>query len=199
MNQKGEATLLSILLLIGIMGIITLTTLKLKNSFRLLERRSHLFLCVKETKGELNRYLEFMGRSNWGIKNANRASLIMTFIPGFQGGAAAADKVKKTLINLQNLALIPYLKKIKQLQAKGCPLDPRMLITPFELNLQGYQRDSEDGAKLRMATWTYLFLKSPYLLKLKVNPGQLESIHPQISFQATESAEKLSSLWSSPY
>ena len=199
MNQKGEVTLLSIMLLIGMMSILTLQALKLRQSMRLLQKRNELFLCVKESKGELNKYLKFMGRTNWGIKNVRRASLIMAFIPGLQGGALQAEKVKKILIQIQNLSLIPYLKKIKDLKAQGCPIDPRMLITPFEINPKGYARDSMDAARLRNKRWSYYFVSLPYALKLEVDSNQLEAIGPRIFFQASESAEKLSSLWSSPY
>lgn len=69
MNERGDITLTSLFCLILISSLLLLTTLKLRRSFDLLQRRSELFLCAKETSGELERYLTFMGRTNWGIRN----------------------------------------------------------------------------------------------------------------------------------
>ena len=69
MNQKGEVTLITTLLMFILLGIVLLSSLELKSSFRKLQRRTELFLCVKETKGEINLFLKFMGRTNWAIKN----------------------------------------------------------------------------------------------------------------------------------
>lgn len=199
MKERGEITLSAIFCLILLTSLLALTILKLEQSFDLLQRRSQLFLCAKETSGEMKRYLNFMGRTNWGIKNAKRASLIMAFIPGLQGGAAQADKVKKILIQAQNLSLVAYLKKLRDLKKKGCPLDPRLLITPFEVTLIGYERDASDRAKLREKQWTYYLLRKPYLLELSFDARSLERINPKVKMSASEKGEKFSSLFFSPY
>jgi hypothetical protein len=199
MKERGEITLTAIFCLILLTSLLALTILKLEHSFDLLQRRTHLFLCAKETSGEMKRYLTFMGRTNWGIKNAQRASLIMVFIPGLQGGAAQADKVKKILIHTQELSLIAYLKKLNDLKKKGCPLDPRILITPFELAGFGYKRDLNERAKLREKEWTYYLLKKPYLLELSFNTAGMERINPKIKMNAKEKGAKFSSLFFSPY
>ena len=199
MNERGEMTLTAIFCLLLLTSLLVLTTLKLEESFRLLQRRSQLFLCAKETRGEMERYLTFMGRTNWGIKNAKRASLIMAFIPGLQGAAVQADKVKKVLIHAQNLTRIAYLKKIKDLRGKGCPLDPRILITPFEMSVTDYVRDVNDRAKIREKKWSYYLVKKPYFLELSFDAGSYERINPRIKVRATEIGAKFSSLFFSPY
>ncbi len=199
MNERGEITLTAIFCLILLSSLLTLTALKLEHSFSLLQKRSRLFLCAKETRGEMERYLTFMGRTNWGIKNAKRASLIMAFIPGLQGGAAQADKVKKILMSAQNITRIAYLKKLKDLRAKDCPLDPRLLITPFEMNLTDYVRDANDRAKLREKEWTYYLIEKPYFLELSFNARAYERIHPRIKVTTSEKGGKFSSLFFSPY
>jgi hypothetical protein len=197
MNQKGEVTLFSTLLLMVLMGIVLLCALELRKSFLLLEKRTHLFLCVKETKGELNRHLKFMGRSNWAIKNINRLSLVMMFIPGLQGVAANAEQAKEYLKLIQNAFVVSHLKSLMNLKQKGCPLDPRMITTPFKLGAGLLDRDNEGAAQLRDTKWTYYFLAKPYLLTMEVNAESYESIKPRIKYKIEEKAAKLSSLLSS--
>ena len=199
MNQKGELTLFSILALLCLSALLTLMGLKLQHSYHLLKKRSELYLCTKELKGELGDYLKFMGRTNWGIANAKRASLLLAFIPGLQAGALKAQKVKKTLIQLQNLRLVSYSKKLIELKSRSCPLDPRLATTPFHLQGLGYQRDSSDRAKLRSKTWSHLFVSSPYFLELQVEASAYESLSPKIRWSSRESGEKFSSLFFSLY
>lgn len=197
MTQKGEVTLFGVLLLVVISGLLTLCGLELEKGFRTLKRRTGLFLCVKETKGELQRYLIFMGRTNWALENIGKAQLIAVLIPGLQGVGLEADKMKKVIKALQNSTLPLYLGRLKELKNRGCPLDPQMLLTPFRLATSGYKRELSEAASLRKKQWTYHFLKTPYLLTLNVEASSLVSIHPKISFEAREKGVILSSLFSS--
>lgn len=197
MNQRGEVTLLSVLIVFALTSIILLCSLELQKSFRLLQKRTHLFLCVKETKGEVHTFMKFMGRTNWAIKNINRASLIMAFIPGLQGAALDAQKAKKYLQYIQEARVVSYLKTLSDLKLKDCPLDPRMLITPLKLGSRVLKRDGEGAAILRKKEWDYYFFSKPYFLSLRVNAGSWEAIHPKIKYQAEEKVARLSSLWSS--
>ncbi len=197
MNQRGDVNLFFVLFVAGLSGVMILCALRLQRSFHLLEKRTELFLCVKETEGELSRYMKFMGRTNWAIKNIEKAKLIMMFIPGLQGGALEAEKAKRTLILLQNTGLIPYLKKTAELKSKGCPLDPRLLITPFELSGSGYQRETAGSAKLRKTKWTNQYLSSPYALSVEWDASGLDSLNPKLLRKSWESGAKLSSILSS--
>lgn len=192
MNQKGEVTLVSCLLILSLATIVLLSALELRKSYKLLEKRTHLFLCVKESKGEIHKFMTFMGRTNWGIKNINRASLIMIFIPGAQGMALEAQKMKKYLQYVQNARIVSYLKTLKDLKKNQCPLDPRMFITPFEL-----KRDDDGALELREDEWTYGYFLRPYLLTIKIKASEWEKINPRIHYISEEKAAKLSSLLSS--
>ncbi len=197
MNQKGEITLLSCCLILTLSGLVLLCSLELQKSFSLLRKRTDLFLCVKETKGEIHHFMKFMGRTNWAIKNINRASLIMAFIPGLQKAALDAQKAKKYLQYIQNGRLVSYLKTLKDLSGKSCPLDPRMFITPFKLGGTLLKRDGNGAALLREEKWTYYYFSKPYLLSIKIDAKKWEAISPKIRYQAEEKAAKLSSLLSS--
>lgn len=188
MNQRGEITLFSCFLLLALMALVLVCGLELRKSFKLLEKRSHLFLCVKETKGEFNEFMIFMGRTNWGIKNINRASLIMMFIPGLQGAAMDAQKLKKYLVYAQNIRLVSYLKTLTDLKAKSCPLDPRMFITPFKT-----KRDAEEALVLREKEWTYYFLLKPYVLSLSTSEAGFQSVNPKMKYLMEEKGAMLSS------
>lgn len=197
MNQKGEVTLLSMLLILTLSGLILLSSLELRKSFKLLEKRTQLFLCVKETKGEFHHFMKFMGRTNWGIKNINRVGLIMMFIPGLQGASMESEKLKKYLQYAQEARLVSYLKTLNDLRSKSCPLDPRMFITPFKLGTRLFQRNAEGAVVLREEEWTYYFLSKPYLLQIKTNLKNWERVKPKMEYQVEEKAAKLSFLWSS--
>lgn len=197
MNQKGEVTLLSCLMIFCLMSVVLLSALELQKSFNLLQRRTHLFLCVKETKGELNDYIKFMGRTNWAIQNLKKAQVIMLLIPGTQGIAFDAEKLKKYLKHIQEVRTVSYLKSLNDLRKKSCPLDPRMLITPFKLGARVLQREVGGGAILRETKWTYGYFSKPYFLTVEVNASGWESVKPQITYKSEEKLAKLSSLLSS--
>lgn len=197
MNQRGDVNLFFVIFVAGLSGVMLLCALRLQRSFRLLEKRTELFLCVKETEGELSRYMKFMGRTNWAIRNVEKAKYIMMFIPGLQGGALEAEKAKRTLILVQNTALVPYLKKFAVLKAKGCPVDPRLLITPFELSGAGYQRDHLGSAKLRKTIWTNQYVSLPYSLSVEWDASGFEAINPRLLRKSWENGAKLSSILSS--
>ena len=197
MNQRGEVSLLCVLVIFTCASLVMLSALELKKNYRLLEKRTELYLCAKETKGEIHEFMTFMGRTNWGIKNLNRASLIMIFIPGMQGAAMDAQKVKKYLKYAQNLRLVSYLKTMKSLKGKSCPLDPQLFLTPFHLGTEVFDRDSEGAAQLRKNEWTYYFLSKPYLLTLTIKGTSFERVNPKITYISEEKGAKLSSLLSS--
>ncbi len=197
MNQKGEVTLLSCLLILVFSSLVFLCGLELSRSFNMLKKRTHLFLCVKESKGEFHRFMTIMGRTNWAIKNINRASLIMVFIPGLQGIALDAQKAKKYLQYFQNALIISYVKTLNEIRNKRCPLDPRMFITPFQLGSTVLKRDTEGAAILREKKWTYYYFSKPYLLNLTINPEGFERINPRITYVSEEKGAILSSLYSS--
>lgn len=197
MNQKGESSFICTMAIFALTTIVILCSLELKRNYSLLEKRTHLFLCLKETRGEFHQFMVFMGRTNWAIKNINRASLIMMFIPGLQGVAMDAQKAKKYLQYAQEIKVVSYLKILKDLRGKSCPLDPRMVITPFELGTRLLSRDSEGAAKLREKKWTYYFLSKPYLVNMDIEAQGLERVNPKMNYHFAEKGAKLSSLLSS--
>jgi hypothetical protein len=152
---------------------------------------------VKETKGEMNRHLVFMGRTNWALTNTTKVQLISAFIPGLQGVAVNADRLKRLLKLLQRAELARYLVTIASLKKRGCPLDPRMALTAFELQGTDFKRGPDERALLRKQEWEYYFFSKPYALSLKFQSQRMESIHPSIKVLARESAEKLPFLLSS--
>jgi hypothetical protein len=186
MNQKGEITLLASLLMFILFGIVLLCSLELKKSFYQLQRRTELFLCVKEAKGELSEFIKFIGKTNWAIKNLNRAELIMMFIPTGQVSAMNAEKLKSLILKSQDVRLFSYLNSLKKIKTKGCKIDLRMFITPFELSLGTFKRDKEQAAILREKKWKYSFYSKPYFISLKTNSTDWEKLSPKIIFISEE-------------
>lgn len=197
MNQRGEMNLVFVLIVVALTGVMILCALRLQRSFSLLQKRTELFLCAKETEGELVRYMTFMGRTNWALKNIRRVQLIAVLFPALLPIAGNAEKVRKAIQLLQDLSLIPYMKKLSELKSRGCPLDPRLLKTPFELGGFGYRRGSYGRAKLRNVKWTNYYVSYPYSVSVEWNASAYEAVWPTLARSSSEKAAKLSSILSS--
>lgn len=197
MNQRGEMNLFLVMMIACLSGVLILCALKLQRSFRLLEKRTELFLCMKETEGEFVRYMKIMGRTNWALKNLDKVKYVAVFFPVLAPLAVNAEKAKKQLLLLQNLTLVPYMKKLSDLKRRGCPLDPRMIKTPFELSALGYARSHDDTAKLRSTKWTFHYVSLPYAVAVDWNVTGYESVFPRIVRISSEKTARLSSILSS--
>lgn len=198
MNQRGEMNLFFVLMVVALSGVMILSALRLHHSYRLMEKRTELFLCMKETEGEMVRYMKFMGRTNWALKHLFTLKVVAAFIPGLQGVALDSEKAKRLIIHVQTLSLFAYMKKLSELKARGCPLDPRMVTTPFKLSGKGYVRDMNDVATLRNKKWTYYYASLPYVVNVDWDVTGFESIWPKITRASSENAVR-SSLISSFY
>lgn len=198
LGQNGEATLFCVLVLVVLSGLLTLSALELQRNYSLLKKRTHLFLCAKEMKGELGLYLTFMGRLNWVIKNTTKAQMVAVFIPPLAPFVGNAEKLKKVAKSLQALELVDYKTKLLKLANQGCPMDPQVILNPYELGTDfGFQRSSHGAAKLRKKEWTYYIVSLPYVLTLKTFAHKAEGLTPIIDIRAEEKGAMLSSLLSS--
>lgn len=178
------------LLMFILLGIVLLSSLELKSSYRKLQRRTELFLCVKETKEELNLFIKFIGRTNWAIKNINKAKLIMMFLPFAPATTLNAQQLKNFLIHAQNIRLISYMNSLKNIKVKGCQFEPRLYITPFELIVGSFKRDQAKSVILRKKKWNYIFYSSPYALELKIDGAGWENSSPKIKYFSEEKMVK---------
>lgn len=188
MNERGDTTLFVCSVMLVLTGLVVLCAAELKRNFNLLERRTHLMLCVKETKGELHGFIKIMGQTNWALKNITKIQIISLFIPGLQAIAGNANNVKRAIKVYQKLQLLLYLKKMAELKQKSCPIDPKLLLSPFQLNLLDFKRGLSGVALIRSNEWTYYFLHKPYVLGLTVHAQGFESMRPQIRYTVKESA-----------
>jgi len=197
MNQRGEITLLASLLLLGLMGIILLASLELKRSYQILENRTHLFLCIKESKGELHGLMKYIGRVNWAIRNINNIRMIMMLFPGLESTTVSAKEVKKYLQKTQHIRIITYQGKLNHLVNKKCPLDKKMFLTPFKINKHNLIRDRSGAVTLREKEWSYQYLNHHFLIELKIHTKSWDGLKPQLLYTTKEKRVKFSSLWSS--
>jgi len=197
-NQKGEALLFCVLILVVLSGLLTLCGMELQRNFSLMQKQTNLFLCVKESKGELNFYLKSMGRLNWLLKNITKAQMVAAFFPPLWPYVGDAEKLKEAVKVLQFSSLGLYEAKVITLTQNGCPLDPQMILNPYQLGSDyGFKRNFDGAALLRSKTWTYYYLEKPYLLTLKVDATGINGVMPRITYRAEEKGAILSSLLSS--
>lgn len=197
MNQKGEVTTLSALILLVLTSVTLLCALDLMNSFHLIKKKSHLLLCTKEIKGEFHLFMKAMGQSNWAIKNINKVSLIMLIIPGLQAASLNTQRMKKFIQYYQYLKLISFMKRLVILKSNNCPIDPRMFITPFEIEMTRFKRDIHGAVILRKNKWTYHYQLIPYEFSVTIDTKNWEKMKPQLHYSTKEKKVKSSSrlLW----
>ncbi len=186
MNQRGEALLFCVLILTLLSGLLTLCGLELQRSFRQLETRTKLILCVKETKGETKQFIKRMGQSNWMIKNASRAQYLMAIIPGFQGGSLKARELKKAIQKYQQGLLVKYLGTLATIKLRGCPIDAQLMKSPFETVLMSLKRGNQGEAILRKNLWNYIFFLNPYLLTMEVDLKRWETPNSNLELKVEE-------------
>ena len=186
MNQRGEALLFCVLILTLLSGLLTLCGLELQRSFRQLETRTKLILCVKETKGETKLFIKRMGQSNWMIKNASRAQYLMAIIPGFQGASLKAREVKKATQKYQQALLTKYLGTLAAIKLRGCPMDIQLMKSPFETVLMSLKRGNQGEALLRKNLWKYLFFLNPYSLTMELDLKRWETPNPVLELKVEE-------------
>jgi hypothetical protein len=197
MNERGEAIVLSILILTLLTGLLSLCGLELQHSFGLMRKRSEIFLCTKELKGELHQHLKVMGQTNWGLKNIKKAQLLSAFIPGIQGVALSGEKLKKMLKGIQTTSLIHFLSVITTLNKRHCPVPVNAYQGAFQFDGVRLKRGLQGEALLRNKKWIYLFYHHPYLLEVRINAIRINELQPQIKYSITEKKVKSFSLSSS--
>jgi hypothetical protein len=134
-----------------------------------------------------------MGRANWGIKNLHKLSLLMLFIPGLSAAGGSAQKAKKILQRAQDVRLALFLKTIYQMKRKSCPLDPQILMTPYKIGKNLFDRSPEGAIKLRKIKWSYSLIQLPYSLILKIDSSQAEALTPKVK---TSFSEKMANQFS---
>lgn len=191
MNQRGDCTLLGILLILAMSSLLTLTSLSLVRSFKNLKERTNLILCLKEIKGEEGELHHFIGKTNWAIQNITRAKVLATLIPGLQMGAMKAEAMKKLIQQTQNLRLFSYLKKIARLKGQGCPLPFNLVQSPYQLSVQGMKRNHEGIALLRKNQWNYFFYQKPYAIRMECQTENNDSLKTRVRCRTSENVATL--------
>lgn len=192
MNERGDITLLGTLVLLCLSSLVLLSALELERSFKTLRARSTLLLCTKEAKGELRDLLALMGRTNWGIKNLERAKLLAALFPGMGMASKSAEDVKKGLQLIQDAKMLSYLRTIGSLRVKGCPMDFLFIQTPFETAGPRLKRNQDGTIKIRSKQWGNRFFLRPYEIQLNVKVLTWETFSPHLQLLTEDRPAKLS-------
>ncbi len=181
------------LMMLCLSSLVILSALELERSFKKLKNRTTLLLCTKEAKGELDELLTLMGRTNWAIKNVERVKLISMLFPGTQIASKSAEDIKRGIQWIQNIRMVSHLRKIASFKKKGCPLDPYLIQTPFEIRGATLKREQDGSIKLRRSKWTHHFILRPYVIHLNVKLKNWEASSPLLEIYAEDNREKFSS------
>jgi len=191
MNQRGDCTLFGILIVLALSSLLTLTSLSLIKSFKRLKQRTNLILCLKEFKGEQNQFIEFISKTNFGLKNISRAKLIAAIIPGLQLSSMKAETLKRVIQKGQDLRLISYLNKMAQLKRQSCPIPFNFRQPPFDFNLRGFKRNHEGIVITRKHQWKHFFQQNPYVISMSCQMRKIDDVAPKISCRFWENVVTL--------
>lgn len=191
MNQRGDCTLLGILVILAMSSLLTLTSLSLVRSFRKLKQRTNLILCLKEIKGEESQLYHFIAKTNFAIKNISRAKKVAVLIPGLQTSAMNAEAIKKIIQQSQDLRLFSHLKKMAKLKAQNCPLPFNLGQSPYQLGPKGLIRNPEGITILRKQEWNYFFYIKPYAVEMKCRAHKYDSQAFKLKCQTSENVATL--------
>ena len=163
-NQKGNATLLGVFLILMASGW---STLYLKNEahlFKRLKSRLRSFTCMKEINGEVKSHIRLMERLNTAIDVANAVIVAGVVAPP----AIKAAKIAKKAAQLsQEVKHFSYMKKLVDLSRQKCVFDPKTYITPYR-HKGILSRDVPGRAKLRSKKWNQMTFGTQIFLKTEV-------------------------------
>ena len=152
-NQKGNITLLSLLLffLISFIGLnlIQRKLIHMKKTKNLMQN----YLCMKEYTGEIKRHNEVLEVTNLGIKAANAGKVLGFFTSPTL--VISANKLKSILKKTQTLYHFSFLKKVSSLYLKDCKFSASAFKTNYLSKGFGIklERDKFGVVKKREKKW----------------------------------------------
>jgi len=191
MNQKGEATLTLILLMVVINSVLLLYGLRLHHNWQKIEARSKIFLCTKEIKEETVLFVENIEKLNWLIRNTDKAEKVAYFIPFVWAYIGKAKKIKLVAKSLQLKSLTQYLITLKNIKKKNCPIPLKDFISPYKLGMNlGFQRDQFEQTLLRKNKWTSNLKLSDYQILLQYEINR-QALWPKLQVLSLEKKGKL--------
>lgn len=158
MNEKGNTTLLGLVLIMAISFLFLFLIKKRIEYTKAREDFQKLLLCSKETNGATKEFYDKISESNTFLKALTITEYTTITIPiyGVIASKSAAQAIR-VIKAIQVGYLISYLNKLRVLTQKECYLSPNIYKTPFELQLSsGFKRNEFEEAKIRGNTWKYI-------------------------------------------
>lgn len=163
-NQRGNSTLVGILLIFTLSAWSLLYLQKEAALFNQLKSRLRTYMCMKGLNGEVKTHVRWMERLNTAIEVSNAVIVAGIAAPP---AIAAAKIAKRTSQAAQQAKHFLYLKNLWGLHRKKCFFDPRAYTTPYK-NKITLTRDAIGRAKLRKRKWKQTAFGDQVILRTEV-------------------------------
>lgn len=154
-NQKGSFDLVSLFLTSGLLFLLSYYTIRRIEQWQIMKKNFKQIICVKNFHQQTKDIIKFVHTLNTIIASETALQIASSFFPVTWLAGKSLQQVKKATKILQKTKVAFYIKEIGQITLKGCPIDPRSLKSPFQLDLKtiSLKRTPIGTTKLRKKKW----------------------------------------------
>ncbi len=195
MNERGEATMLTIGLIFAFSSFFILFVFEAYIQYKLLDKRAKVMICAKKARIIGERYIKRIQVSNWGIKNIKKIQYISFLIPGLTAIAGSGEKAKSLLKKYQDLQLFNLKTQMIKIRKDGCHIQTFENDTPFITSGLRHVRDHQEITKTRHISWPITISLSPFSINLVFQRIETTNLKPQIQYSSKENLVKFLSIW----
>lgn len=146
--------MIALLFCMVLTSILTVTVIKKINIHIKLKKTLQQYNCIKEYNGKSKKYISFMKKTNWIIKNIHNSEIFLIFFPHLTIAKSSIKFAKNALKKSQTIKTFSYLEKIRRLKATGCPISINAYIAPYNV----FKRNKDETAPLRKREWNIWFI-----------------------------------------
>ncbi len=169
MNDKGQASLLS-LVLIALFVLISLHSVSKRiDRSKELKEKQRLLLCTKAINGKLKTFIKSIELGNKYLKIIKISEYASYLIP--QLGITAKLTTKnaiKAIKLLQTKELYSYLNFMRIRLSQGCKFNYSALTTPYQLSALNFKRNKWEQVVQKGKSWTIVTRNASYIIKNRV-------------------------------
>lgn len=168
MNDKGNSSIMGMVVCLILSLIISHLVVAGKLSLLKQKEISTFYLCVRKHKYIQKNFIDKINGSNFFIHNAHNAKIISLFFPQLYAVAASSEKIIKILTTYQFMQLVSFQKKMMKLNTNECFLaNSCWNESPYHVLGFKFERNSNKTTKLRRNKWQCTYKKK--LLKIVAN------------------------------
>lgn len=171
-NEKGEAQLITIIIVFALSNIIIISLKGRVLNFKELREKQNTLLCIKQINGETKNFINYIDKINRPLKILTIAKFTSILVPGIGTVTQKSSKTAiKALKKLQSTALASYVKNTQTPLLKYCPSKNIKLLSPYKLAKRGlFKRDKFNQTIFKGRRWEYFIYAKKFYIKTIFSP-----------------------------